>query len=119
MAPLINYPIWVTDATSVPGPVLVKAKELVYTFVAGEKLRVLFNAGWKWVRSESLDADEQALLAAEFPSQWPTSPTAAQMQSYVDATLQPRDDAVQKTRATHRKGIPPTYFSYVNLGDLI
>ena len=59
----INFPAWVTDDTEIPPGFLVRAKRLIYTFVAIEKLRVLHNAGWKWHKGETLTPEEEAVQA--------------------------------------------------------
>ena len=115
----INFPAWVTDGTPIPAGFLTRAKKLIYTFVAVEKLRVLHNAGWKWHRGEALDADEEALLAATFPALWPTPPTEAQVRNWLETYWEPRQHAAQATRTMHRRAVTPAEFSYVNLDGLI
>ena len=115
----INFPGWVTDATAVPPGFLVRAKKLIYTFVAVEKLRILHNAGWKWFRGDPLDADEEALLAAAFPGQWPTQPTEAQVNTWLETFWEPRSDAAQETRGFYRLAVTPAEFSYVDLDGLV
>ena len=115
----INFPAWVTDDTPIPADFLTKAKKLVYTFVAIEKLRVLHNAGFKWARGDALDADEEALLAAAFPALWPTPPTVEQVRNWVESYYTPRSNAAQETRTIHRRAVTPAHFSYVELDDLI
>jgi len=115
----INFPDWVTNDTEIPAGFLVRAKKLIYTFIAVEKLRVLHNAGWKWYRGDPLDADEEALLQDAFPGLWPTPPTEPQLRNYIETTWKPRHDAAQATRTVYRHAITPTEFSYVNLDNLV
>ncbi len=115
----INFPDWVTDGTPVPAGFLTRAKKLIYTFVAVEKLRVLHNAGWKWHRGEALDSNEEALLQDAFPGLWPTPPTEAQVRNWLETYWEPRSNAVQEARTIHRHAVTPTEFGYVNLDDLI
>lgn len=115
----INFPAWVTDGTQVPAGFLARAKKLIYTFVAVEKLRVLHNAGWKWHRGEALTAEEEALLQDAFPGLWPTPPTETQVRNWIETYWGPRQEAAQATRTTHRCAVTSAEFSYVNLDDLI
>ncbi len=115
----INFPGWVTDGTAVPPAFLVRAKKVIHTFAAVEKLRLLHNAGWKWFRGDPLDADEEALLAAAFPGQWPTQPTEAQVNAWLETYWEPRQHASQETRTLYRGTITPAECSYVDLDGLI
>ena len=117
----INFPAQVTDPDwhFPSGTRNVRSKKLDYVFIAVEKLRVLHNAGWTWHRGETLDADEQALLAAEFPGLWPTPPTEAQLRNYIETYWEPRHNAAQETRTIYRRAVTPAHFSYVDLDGLI
>ncbi len=115
----INFPNWGTDGTPLPAGFLIRAKKLIYTFVAVEKLRILHNAGGKWHRGEALDADEEALLQDAFPSLWPTPPTEAQVKNWLETYWEPRSNATQETRTIHRRAVTSAEFSYVNLDDLL
>lgn len=115
----INFPAWVTNDTEIPPGFLVRAKKLIYTFVAVEKLRVLHNAGWKWHRGEALTADEEMLLQDAFPGLWPNPPTEAQVRNWLAIYWEPRHNAAQATRCTYRHTVTPAEFSYMNLDNLI
>ena len=117
--PTINFPKWVTDGTEVPAGFLVRAKKLIYTFVAIEKLRILHNAGWKWHRGEALTPGEEALLQDAFPALWPNPPTEQQVNNWLKVYWEPRHLASQETRSTYRRQINPTEFTYVDLDGLI
>jgi hypothetical protein len=115
----INFPAWVTNATAVPAAYLVPAKKFLYAIAACEYARRLHNAGWKWVKGEALDATEQMLLAAAFPTLWPTPPTEAQLRTYLANVWEPRHNAAQETRALMRNALENFDLSWVNWNGLI
>lgn len=115
----MNFPGWVTDDTQIPTEFLVRAKKLIYTFVAIEKLRILHNAGWKWCRGEALTPVEEALLAEAFPGLWPTPPTEEQVRNWIETYWEPRHHELQGVRCVHRRAVNQSEFSYVDLDDII
>ena len=115
----INFPTWVTNDTAIPSGFNVRAKKLVYVFVAIEKLRILHNAGWKWFRDEELTVAEEDLLAEAFPSIWPNKPTEQQIKNWIENYFDPRSNALQSTRTIYRRAINESEFSYVNLDGII
>lgn len=115
----INYPPWVTNGTPIPAGHLVRCKKLLYAVAACEYARLLHNAGWKWHRGKALTPQEEAMLADQFPAQWPTPPTAEQLQAYLAAIWLPRDSAAQATRADLRTNITPGQIDFVDWGGLV
>lgn len=115
----INFSAWVTDGSDIPPAFLVRAKKLIYTFVAVEKLQALHNAGWKWCREKVLTGEEEALLQAAFPGLWPNPPTEFQVQDWLETYWEPRSHAAQTMRTICRHAITPGEFSYVDLDGLI
>jgi len=70
----VTFPAAVLDGSLVQGHE-VRASKIIYVQVACEKLRLLHNAGWKWVRigegsGETLSPQEGALFQEQFPGQW-------------------------------------------------
>ena len=115
----INFPTWVTNQTAIPAAYLVPAKKLLYTLAACEYSRRLHNAGWKWIRGESLTADEQAILQAEFPALWPTPPTETQFRNYLENQWEPRQNEAHGTLAASRQRIENFDLSWVDWDSLI
>ncbi|MCK4374120.1 MAG: hypothetical protein KAX19_02290 [Candidatus Brocadiae bacterium] len=115
----INYPSWVTDDTPIPAGYLIRCKKLLYTIAACEYARLLHNAGWKWFRGEALTPQEEAMLAEEFPGQWPDPPTQAQMENYLENVWEPRQNAAQSTRAQLRMQLTPAQIDFVDWGGLV
>ena len=84
-----------------------------------EKLRILHNAGGKWVRGDTLTAEESALLADEFPALWPNAPTQAQFDTWREGWWKTRQDATQHARTIYRRAVASSEFSYVDLDGIV
>lgn len=115
----MNFPDWVTDDTPIPAGKRVRAKKILYAFGANTKLRLLFNAGWKWVRHRPLDADEETLLAATFPGQWPNAPSEEQFRNVLKNWYEPRRNAVLSAIANFREALESLEMAWVDLDGLI
>ena len=115
----INYPTWVTDDTPIPAGYLIRCKKLLYAIAACEYARLLHNAGWKWFRGETLTPQEESMLAAQFPGQWPDPPTQLQLESYLENVWEPRQNAAQATRAQMRTNVTPGQIGFVDWDGLV
>lgn len=115
----MNYPAWVEDDTPMRGTRLVRAKKVLYVLAASEKLRLMHNAGWKWVRHKALTAAEEALLAEAFPNRWPDAPTAKTFRAILADWWKPRMDEVLATRANQRANIAQMELAWVEQDGII
>jgi len=115
----VNFPDWVTNDTALPSAVLVKAKKALYVWAACEKLRRLHNAGWKWYRGDALTAEEEGLLAAAFPNQWPDPPTKEQVENWLKNYWQPRQDTTQGARARIRSVVSGAELDWVDVNRIV
>jgi len=114
----IQWPTWVEDNTAIPAGFLVRAKRFIYIFAAIEKLRLLHNAGWKWVKGGELTPGEVALIAQEFPGQ-EEPPTEQQFKNWIETWWDPRQDEAQAFRAQARKAVTVEQVDLVDLQGLI
>jgi hypothetical protein len=132
----INWPTAVTDDGKPPTALNVAAKKALWLFVACEKLRLLQNGVYKWVRGADLVTPdpvtgnpisnaEHAVLTEEFgsgfwPLTYPTdTPTEQQADDWIEEHWRPRQDEAQAMRASHRMAIPEAWFSLVDLRDMV
>ena len=118
----MNYPAWVTNATTLRAQsdeILIRLAKISYTIGSCQKLRVLFNAGFAWMRGEDLTPHEEHLLAEAFPGQWPNPPTEEQVRTWVTNWWKSRQHDAQDTRGLHQIMVAAANLDWIDLEGMI
>lgn len=115
----MNFPAWVLDDTAIPVNALVAAKKIVYTFAACEKLRLLHNAAWKWVRGGELSSGDEIVLREVFPNYPDGCPSEHELRGVMETWWEPRQHAAQTQRALLRGRMTAEHLSFVDLQRLV
>ena len=123
----MDFPTWATDDTSPPAAYRVPMKKLTYAIAKKEWMRLLHNGIHAFVRGARVDvpdpntgklltADQDTILTAVFPGQYPNNPpTAAQAKAWVVATWQPVMEDLMAWIGNARRNIVNYSLSWVTL----